>query len=126
MRKIAGMGLVVVLALGVGSYALGDSGSAKGRSLTDSGQMMSSGGMTGQGMMGRGDMMKPGMMGQGGMMGSSGMMGMGRSMMAGGTNFIDMCRTMITGWLGTTDSSAPEDPYSRKGRGAPRTERGMQ
>lgn len=114
MRKIAGMGLVVVLALGVGSYALGDSGSAKGQSSASSGQMMSSGGMTGQGMMGRGDMMKPGMM------------GMGRSMMAGVTNFIDMCRTMITGWLGTTDSSAPEDPYSRKGRGAPRTERGMQ
>ncbi len=122
MRKIAGMGLVVVLALGVGSYALGDSGSAKDRSLADSGQMMGSGGMMGQGgMMGRG-----GMMGQGGMMGSSGMMGMGRSMMSGVTNFIDMCRTMITGWLGTTDSSAPEDPYSRKGRGAPRTERGMQ
>lgn len=125
MRKILGMSLVAVLALGAGSYALGDSGSAKGRSSADSGQMMGSGGMTGQGMMGRGDMMKPGMMG-GGMMGSSGMMGTGRSMMAGVTNFIDMCRTMITGWLGTTDSSAPEDPYSRKGRGAPRTERGMQ
>ena len=126
MRKILGMSLAVVLALGVGSYALGHGSSAKGRGTASSGQMMGSGGMMGQGMMtgmmnGRGMMM-----GHGGMIGGSGMMGMGRSMMNGVTNFLDMCRTMMAGWFGPGGSLAPEDPYSRKERGAPRTERGIQ
>ncbi len=126
MRKILGMSLAVVLALGVGSYALGHGSSAKGRGTASSGQMMGSGGMMGQGMMtgmvnGRGMMM-----GHGGMMGGSGIMGMGRSMMDGVTNFIDMCRTMVAGWFGPGGSLAPEDPYNHRERRAQRTERGIQ
>ncbi|MCH7923372.1 MAG: hypothetical protein IH975_10105 [Nitrospinae bacterium] len=68
MRKVLGMSLVVVLSLGVGSYALGHGSSADGQSTAVSGGMM------GQGMMGQGGMMGPGMMQ--GMMG--GMMGMGQ------------------------------------------------
>ncbi len=40
MRKILGMSLAVVLALGVGSYALGHESSAKGQSTVASGGMM--------------------------------------------------------------------------------------
>ena len=53
MRKILGMSLVVVLSLGVGSYALGHGSSAKGQSTVASSGMMGSGGMMG-GMMGMG------------------------------------------------------------------------
>ena len=116
MRKILGMSLVVVLSLGVGSYALGHGGPAKGRGTASSGQMMGPGGMMGQ----------DGMMGQGGVMGGSGMMGMGRSMMNGVTSFIDMCRTMMAGWFGPGGNPAGGDPYSHRERGAQRTERGIQ
>ncbi len=104
MGKIVGMGLVVVLALGIGSYALGHGSSADGQSTASAGQMMSSGGM----------------------MGGSGMMGMGRSMMNGVTSFIDMCRTMMAGWFGPGGNPAGGDPYSHRERGAQRTERGIQ
>ena len=116
MRKVLGMSLAVVLALGVGSYALGHGGPAKGRGTASSGQMMGPGGMMGQ----------DGMMGHGGMMGGSGIMGMGRSMMDGVTNFIDMCRTMVAGWFSPGGSLAPEDPYNHRERGAPRIEKGIQ
>ena len=71
MRKILGMSLVVVLSLGVGSYALGHGSSADGQSTAVSG-----------GMMMRGMMMGGMMMGQNGMMGGSGMMGMGQGRQA--------------------------------------------
>ena len=63
MRTVLGMSLVVVLSLGVGSYALGHGSSADGQSTAVSGGMMGQGGMMGPGMM-------QGMMG--------GMMGMGQ------------------------------------------------
>ena len=90
MRKILGMSLVVVLALGVGSYALGHGSSADGQSTAVSGGMM------GQGMMGM--MMRGMMMGQNGMMGGSGMMGMGGGATAHGA-----------GKLHPVDPNSPSD-----------------
>jgi hypothetical protein len=86
--------------------------------------MMGPGGMMGQGMMGM--MMRGMMMGQDGMMGGSGMMGMGRSMMNGVTNFLDMCRTMVAGWFDPGGNPAGGDPYSYRERGAQRIEKGIQ
>lgn len=116
MRKIVGVSLVVVLALGVGSYALSHGSSARDHTVAGSGHMMGSGGMMGQGMM-SGSKIGPGMMmGQNGMMGNSGMMGMGRSMMNGVATFLDRCRTMMDGWFGTADSPPIGGPYSHSQR----------
>ncbi len=84
MRKILGMSLVVVLSLGVGSYALGHGSSADGQSTAVSGGMM------GQGMMG--------MMMRGMMMGQNGMMGMGGGATAHGA-----------GKLHPVDPNSPSD-----------------